>query len=253
MKFTNSGYKDINALFIESLDNNRYHLHMYARREEVHQKLKDHAKKTSDPNFLSFELNKTNHLFVLPPYNNVTYQVDPINQKEEFFEKIIEFKTGVRQTIMDVLLMLDAEKHKFSYIVCNREKTFIAFNEGTDAIEMMNRLKKEGITAHYATCYAHLVYLDDDVPMPEVQNNRNRDNNRNNERNRGNARNNRRTNRGRGRATLFDRNRNKFNRVNKSRGGQFNRNNNANRTKFIRVEVPSHVNQHQYEIRLVRK
>ncbi|KAL7034923.1 hypothetical protein ACKWTF_008182 [Chironomus riparius] len=303
LQFTSSGYKDINGLFIEKLVNNRYHLHMYTRNEEIHHKLRELAKKTSDENYLSLELNRINHLFTLPPFNNVTYKVDQMNRDHELFEKVLEFKTGSRQTIMDVMLAVDIQRHRINYIVCNREKTYICFCEGTDAIEVQNKLRIDGVIATYSNCYAHIEYLEGDVDMVpvqrEVRNNPVRNNPiRNNPVRYNQVRNNPvrnnpirnnpirhnpiRYNQVRNNPVRYNQVRNNPVRNNIARNIQrrinfnndqnnsyirgnfchannFNRaynrgyNNNNNRTKIIKVEVPSYVNQQQFEIRLVNK
>lgn len=230
-------------------------------------------------------MNRANHLFIVPPFNNVTYRVDPINRNDEYFEKVVEFKTGVRQTIMDIILMIDIQRHKINYIVCNRERTYVAFREGTDAIEVMNKLRQNGIASSYATCYAYIAYLEDNaedvdmaiIPQPQARIvpprvnlpriNRPPDNipralpARNMYANQHQGRiNPMRSNQYRRRLGMNNRyfnNRQDQQHVqgNNYRVNNFdNFNNNVNnRSRVIRVEVPANVNQNQFEIMLVRK
>lgn len=160
LNFTRSNYKEINGLFVESLNNNRFHLHVYARDDEFKEKLESAGRPTSDPNYLSMEINNTNNLFVLPPFNNSVYRVFPMERNCELYEKVIEFTTGVHQTIMDVLLLVESNKFKIRYVVCNRAKTFIAFYNGTDAMEMMEILRSQHFSTKFASCYAKFVYVE---------------------------------------------------------------------------------------------
>lgn len=160
LNFTRSNYKEINGVFVESLNNNRYHLHVYARDDEFKDKLETAGKSTSDPNYRSMEINNTNHLFVLPPFNNSVYRVYPMERHCEFYEKVVEFTTGVHQTIMDVLLLIESNKFKIRYVVCNRARTFIGFYNGTDAMEMIEILRTQNYSPKYASCYAKFVYVE---------------------------------------------------------------------------------------------
>ena len=160
LNFTRTNYKEINGIFVENLQNNRYHLHIYPRGDEFKEGLKNVAKTTSDPNYLSIEINKTNHLFVMPPANNSVYRVFPMDKNCELFEKVIEFTTGVHQTIMDVLLLIDNHKYKIVYIVCNRAKSYIAFQNGTDAMEMMELLRSQQFAPRFASFYAKVTYVE---------------------------------------------------------------------------------------------
>lgn len=160
LNFTRSNYKEINGLFVESLNNNRYHLHIYARDDEFKEKLENAGKPTSDPNYFSMEINSANNLFVLPPFNNSVYRVFPMERTSELFERVLEFTTGVHQTIMDILLLIEAHKFKFMYVVCNRAKTYIAFYNGTDAMEMMEVLRSQQYSPRFASCYAKFVYME---------------------------------------------------------------------------------------------
>ncbi|KAL7010473.1 hypothetical protein ACKWTF_004116 [Chironomus riparius] len=160
LNFTRTNYKEINGIFVENLQNNRYHLHVYPKSDEFKEGLKNAAKTTSDPHYLSIEINKTNSLFIMPPFNNSVYRVFPMERTCELFEKVIEFTTGIHQTIMDVLLIIDNHKYKILYIVCNRAKTYIAFHNGTDAMEMMELLRSQQYSPKFASCYAKVIYVD---------------------------------------------------------------------------------------------
>lgn len=161
LNFTRTNYKEINGIFVEKLQNNRFHLHIFSRSDEIKEGLQNIGKSTSDPNYLSIEINKINHLFVMPPFNNSVYRVLPMERNCEFFEKVIEFTTGINQTIMDVLLLIDTNKYKILYLVCNRAKTFIAFQNGTDAMEMMELLRSQHFSPKFASCYAKLLYVEE--------------------------------------------------------------------------------------------
>ena len=156
LNFTRSNYKDINGLFAEALPNQRYHLYIYTRNTEIHQQLRDAAKQTSDQNYLSLEMNKMNNLFILPPFCDQIYRVQALNQHHELYEKVIEFPTGPNNTMIDLLNMIDTKKYRMNYIVCNREKSFISFRDGIDAIEAVNILRHQNIVASFANCYAHI-------------------------------------------------------------------------------------------------
>ena len=177
MNFTRSNYKDINGVFVENLPNSRYHLHIYARNEEINEGLRRISTRNNDANFLSLEINKSTHLVALPPFNNSTYKIYPLERDNDLFEKVVEFSTGIQQTIMDILLLIDTKNVKFSYIVCNRAKTYIAFNNGTDAMEFMELLRSQQYSPKLSTFYARLTYVEDNnnrqiVPPPDQPNNR---------------------------------------------------------------------------------
>lgn len=163
LNFTRTNYKDINGLFVENLPNNRYHLHVYSRNDDFKQQLQSIAKSTNSPNYLSVEINKINHLVILPPINHSIYRVHQMERDCELYEKVIEFTTGAHKTIMDILLMIDINKYKIQYVVCNRTKTFIALQNGTDAMEMMELLRSQHFTPRFATCYAKITYVEGNV------------------------------------------------------------------------------------------
>ena len=156
LNFTNSSYRDVNGLFVEALPNQRYHLFIYTRNNDIHQQLRQAAKPTSDQNYLSLEMNKMNNLFILPPFSNTIYRVQALNQQHELHEKVIEFTTGARTNILDILNLIDCKKYRINYIVCNREKSFVCFRDGIDAIEGVDILRRQNIFASFANCYAHL-------------------------------------------------------------------------------------------------
>jgi len=97
-----------------------------------------------------------NNLFIVPPFCNQIYRVQAMNQQHELFEKVIEFSTGANNNIIDILNIIDTRKYRINYIVCNREKSFIAFRDGIDAFEGMNILRNQNIFASFANCYAHI-------------------------------------------------------------------------------------------------
>jgi hypothetical protein len=101
-------------------------------------------------------MNKMNNLFILPPFCNQIYRVQALNQQHALFEKVIEFQTGAANNIIDILSLIDTKKYRINYIVCNRERSFIAFRDGIDAIEAINVLRSRDIYASFATCYAHI-------------------------------------------------------------------------------------------------
>ena len=119
LNFTRSNYKDINGLFMENLQNNRFHLQIYSRITDFMESLKNIGKSTSI--LITCLWSRTNHLFKLPPYNNSIYKLFPMEQ----YEKVIEFSTGINQTIMDILLLIDTNKYKLKYIVCTRSRSFL--------------------------------------------------------------------------------------------------------------------------------
>jgi len=168
LNFTRTNYKEINGIFVENLQNNRYHLHVYPRSDEIKEGLQQIGKATSDANYLSVEINKVNHLFIMPPFNNSVYRVFPLDRTCELFEKVIEFSTGVHQTIMDILLLIDTSKYKILYLVCNRAKTYIAFNNGTDAMEMMEILRSQHFSPKFSNCYAKLIYVEGDQSQQQI-------------------------------------------------------------------------------------
>lgn len=141
---------------MEQLPNQRYHLYLYSRNLDLQQQLKEASKPTSDPNYMSLEMNKTNNLFIVPPYCDSVYRVQNLHPQHELYEKVIEFNTGCINTMIDILNMIDVKKYRINYIVCNREKTFIAFRDGIDAIEGVNILRRYEISASFAKCYAHI-------------------------------------------------------------------------------------------------
>jgi hypothetical protein len=168
LNFTRTNYKEINAIFIENLQNSRYHLHLYPRSQVIKEGLENIGKATSDPNYLSVEINKMNHLFVMPPFNNSVYRVLPMDRTCELYEKVIEFSTGIHQTIMDILLLVDTSKYKISYLVCNRAKSYIAFNNGTDAMEVMEILRSLHFAPKFSTCYAKLIYVEGNQSQQQI-------------------------------------------------------------------------------------
>ncbi|XP_070499044.1 uncharacterized protein [Chironomus tepperi] len=177
LNFTRTNYKEINGIFVENLQNSRFHLHIHSKGEQFKSGLLGICKSTSDPNYSSIEINKTNHLFVTPPFNNSVYRLFPMDRSSECYEKVIEYNTGIHQTIMDILIIVDSQKYKIQYVVCNRAKTYIAFINGTDAMEMMQLLRSQHFSPKFSTCYAKLIYIEGEnyvrnsVPQPPVQNN----------------------------------------------------------------------------------
>ncbi|KAL7028341.1 hypothetical protein ACKWTF_005807 [Chironomus riparius] len=180
LNFTRSNYKDINGLFVENLQNNRYHLHVYTRNDEFIQGLKNIGKSTSDPNYMSLEINRTNHLFLLPPYNNSSYKLFPMERNCEQYEKVIEFSTGINQTIMDILLLIDTNKYKIKYIVCTRTRSYVEFFNGTDAMEILELLRTQQYNPKFSSCYAKIIYVENNVRLPESNPPQNNNQSRNN-------------------------------------------------------------------------
>ena len=168
LNFTRSNYKDINGLFMENLQNNRFHLHIYSRNNDFMESLKNIGKSTSDPNYMSLEINRTNHLFILPPYNNSIYKLFPMERNCEQYEKVIEFSTGINQTIMDILLLIDTNKYKLKYIVCTRSRSYVEFFNGTDAMEIMELLRTQQYNPKYSSCYAKIIYVENNASLPEA-------------------------------------------------------------------------------------
>lgn len=168
LNFTRSNYKDINGLFVENLQNNRFHFHIYSRSNDFMESLKNIGKSTSDPNYMSLEINRTNHLFLLPPHNNSIYRLFPMERTCEQYEKVIEFSTGINQTIMDILLLIDTSKYKIKYIVCTRSRSFVEFFNGTDAMEIMELLRSQHLSPKFSTCYAKVIYVENNASLQEA-------------------------------------------------------------------------------------
>lgn len=160
LKFTKSSYKEINGLFLEELQNSRYHLHLYSRDENFGTLLNTIAKPSSEKDFKTIEICKNNYLFIIPPFNNSVYNVRPLVRNDVLFEKVIQFPTGPGRTILDILLLIDVVKYPIHYIVCNRDDTFIAFKEGTDALLVMELLKSSNIHANLSSSYATVNYVE---------------------------------------------------------------------------------------------
>ena len=161
LNFTRINHQTIGAIFLENLPNSRYHLHIYERENQLKEGLKKSSVPSTDNNFHTLNLNGANHLYILPPFNRSTYRVKPLTQDDELFEKVIEFKTGIQQTLIDVMLTINTNIYKIQYIVCTREKTFIAFFNGTDAAEVINNLKQQNINAVLSSHFAYIEYIDE--------------------------------------------------------------------------------------------
>ncbi|KAL7010663.1 hypothetical protein ACKWTF_011799 [Chironomus riparius] len=113
-------------------------------------------------------MNKMNNLFILPPFSNAIYRVQALNQQHELYEKVIEFQTGANNNILDILNLIDCKRYRIKYIVCNREKSFIGFRDGIDAIEGVDILRRHNIFASFANCYAHVDFEGNNSCHPNV-------------------------------------------------------------------------------------
>ena len=265
LNFTRSNYKEINGLFVEKLQNNRFHLHIYSRNDDIKTQLENIGRSTlNDPNYFSLQINNVNHLFVVPPFNNSVYRLYPMERNCEFFEKVIEFSTGIHQTIMDIMLLIDTNKFKIQYIVCNRAKSYIAFYNGTDAMEVIELLRSQHYNPKFATCYAKIFYVDDNQPQLNVQQPNVQP--QNIQRRSNDAQRNYRSHNNFNRQDnhVVRRNHNVVQRSNNFRLRQNPRqqsnqrrrntnNNNMRGTRFVRVMMPNNLANNQYEMRLVRR
>ena len=158
LKFTKSNFKEINAIFVQDLATSRYHLHLYSRDVNFPAQLNAIAKSSADENFKTIEICKSNVLYVTPPHNSSVYDVRLMANTDEFHEKVIKFNTGPNRSIIDMLLLIDVNKHPIHYIVCNRDNTYVCFKDGTDAVLVIDLLKSNQINANYSISTAYIKY-----------------------------------------------------------------------------------------------
>lgn len=162
LEFVHSSYKDINGLFVEPIENNRFHLFLYSRDENFGERLKA-VSITNNQRFYTLNNSNYNVMFSLPETNLATYKLAGLEPGHDLYEKVIQFSTGAHRNILDLLLAVDVTRHPIKYIVSNRENSFIAFSSGTDAVLVMAKLRTMKIESAFSTMYAYV-----DLPIDRI-------------------------------------------------------------------------------------
>jgi hypothetical protein len=162
LDFTKSNYHDINGVFLEFTQNERYHAYLYSRDDNFASRLVTKASDTDNNKFKSLNINKHNIVFAVPPHHKAIYSIVDMEMDSAMKEKVIQFATGPTRTILDIMCIIDTKQYPIQYLVCNRANTFVAYVNGTDAILVAEKLRKLQIETLFSTSFAVIEYPEDE-------------------------------------------------------------------------------------------